>query len=100
MSCRQKFSKDLSVLKAWFGIVQGRIRKTSAALTSSVEHWIVVQHCRVTIDQEIKTITEKVCVCHLAIHMENLEQNPMVLIDSDLSGEDDIIRYDDVYKRN
>ena len=60
----------------------------------------------VTIDQEIKTITEgeSVYVPLGAIHrMENLEQNPMVLIEVQIGtylGEDDIIRYDDVYKRN
>ena len=71
------------------------------------EHWIVVQGiASVTIDQEIKTITEgeSVYVPLGAIHrMENLEQNPMVLIEVQTGsylGEDDIIRYDDVYKRN
>ena len=71
------------------------------------EHWIVVQGiASVTIDQEIKTITEgeSVYVPLGAIHrMENLEQNPMVLIEVQIGtylGEDDIIRYDDVYKRN
>ena len=97
MSCRQKFSKGPSAvgsgLKAWFWEIASRLNvyvKPGAALSLQShkyrsEHWIVVQGiASVTIDQEIKTITEgeSVYVPLGAIHrMENLEQNPMVLIE-------------------
>ena len=70
------------------------------------EHWIVVQGiARVTIDDEIKTVTEgqSVYIPLGAIHrMENREQNPMVLIEVQIGtyfGEDDITRYQDMYSR-
>ena len=70
------------------------------------EHWIVVAGtAKVTIDDEVKLVTEgqSVYVPLGAKHrMENPEKQPMVLIEVQVGtyfGEDDIIRYDDVYAR-
>jgi mannose-1-phosphate guanylyltransferase/mannose-6-phosphate isomerase len=70
------------------------------------EHWIVVAGtAKVTIDDEVKLITEgqSVYVPLGAIHrLENLGDIPMVLIEVQIGaylGEDDIIRYEDVYLR-
>lgn len=70
------------------------------------EHWIVVQGtARVTVDDEVKLLTENqsVYIPLGAIHrMENPGRVPMVLIEVQTGpylGEDDIIRYEDVYAR-
>ncbi|HEY0214441.1 MAG TPA: mannose-1-phosphate guanylyltransferase/mannose-6-phosphate isomerase [Paenirhodobacter sp.] len=70
------------------------------------EHWIVVEGtARVTIDETVKLVTENQSV-YLplgAVHrMENPGKVPMVLIEVQTGtylGEDDIIRYEDVYSR-
>jgi mannose-1-phosphate guanylyltransferase/mannose-6-phosphate isomerase len=71
------------------------------------EHWIVVEGtAKVTIDDEIKLVSEgqSVYVPLGAKHrMENPSKLPMVLIEVQIGtylGEDDIIRYEDVYARN
>ncbi|SDF37283.1 mannose-1-phosphate guanylyltransferase/mannose-6-phosphate isomerase [Limimaricola pyoseonensis] len=71
------------------------------------EHWIVVQGtARVTIDDEVKLVTENesVYIPLGAVHrMENPGKVPMVLIEVQTGsylGEDDIIRYEDVYARS
>jgi len=70
------------------------------------EHWIVVKgKAKVTIDSQIKLVNEgqSVYIPLGAIHrMENLEKIPLVLIEIQTGvylGEDDIIRYEDVYSR-
>ncbi|SDF16476.1 mannose-1-phosphate guanylyltransferase/mannose-6-phosphate isomerase [Limimaricola pyoseonensis] len=70
------------------------------------EHWIVVEGtARVTVDQEVKLVTENqsVYIPLGATHrMENPGKVPMVLIEVQTGayvGEDDIIRYEDVYAR-
>lgn len=70
------------------------------------EHWIVVSGtARVTIDQEVRLVTENqsVYIPLGAVHrMENPGKVPMVLIEVQTGaylGEDDIIRYEDVYAR-
>jgi mannose-1-phosphate guanylyltransferase/mannose-6-phosphate isomerase len=70
------------------------------------EHWIVVQGtARVTVGEEITLVTENqsVYIPLGAIHrMENPGKVPMVLIEVQTGsylGEDDIIRYEDVYAR-
>ena len=70
------------------------------------EHWIVVQGtARVTIGEEVTLVTENqsVYVPLGAVHrMENPGKTPMVLIEVQTGtylGEDDIIRYEDVYAR-
>lgn len=71
------------------------------------EHWIVVEGtAKVTIDDEVKLVTENqsVYIPVGAVHrMENPGKVPMVLIEVQTGayvGEDDIIRYEDVYARN
>ena len=71
------------------------------------EHWIVVEGtAKVTIDEDVKLVTEgqSVYVPLGAVHrMENPGKLPMVLIEVQIGtylGEDDIIRYEDVYARN
>jgi mannose-1-phosphate guanylyltransferase/mannose-1-phosphate guanylyltransferase/mannose-6-phosphate isomerase len=71
------------------------------------EHWIVVEGtARVTIDDEIRLVTENqsVYIPLGAVHrMENPGKVPMVLIEVQTGtylGEDDIIRYEDVYARS
>lgn len=71
------------------------------------EHWIVVQGtARVTVDQTVQLLTENqsVYIPLGAIHrMENPGKLPMVLIEVQTGsylGEDDIIRYEDVYARS
>ena len=71
------------------------------------EHWIVVEGAAmVTIDDEVKLVTEgqSVFVPIGAKHrMENPGELPMLLIEVQIGtylGEDDIIRYEDVYARN
>jgi mannose-1-phosphate guanylyltransferase/mannose-1-phosphate guanylyltransferase/mannose-6-phosphate isomerase len=70
------------------------------------EHWIVVQGtARVTVNDDVKLLTENqsVYIPLGAIHrMENPGKVPMVLIEVQTGsylGEDDIIRYEDVYDR-
>ncbi|WP_334065036.1 mannose-1-phosphate guanylyltransferase/mannose-6-phosphate isomerase [Limimaricola cinnabarinus] len=71
------------------------------------EHWIVVEGtARVTVDGEVKLVTENqsVYVPLGAVHrMENPGKVPMVLIEVQTGayvGEDDILRYEDVYARS
>ncbi|MEM7321104.1 MAG: mannose-1-phosphate guanylyltransferase/mannose-6-phosphate isomerase, partial [Pseudomonadota bacterium] len=71
------------------------------------EHWIVVEGtAKVTIDEEVKLVSENqsVYIPLGAVHrMENPGKVPMVLIEVQTGsylGEDDIIRYEDVYARN
>lgn len=70
------------------------------------EHWIVVEGtAKVTIGEEVKLVTENqsVYIPLGATHrMENPGKVPMVLIEVQTGsylGEDDIIRYEDVYAR-
>lgn len=70
------------------------------------EHWIVVEGtARVTIDAEVRLVTENQSV-YLPLgcvhRMENPGKVPMVLIEVQTGsyvGEDDIIRYEDIYSR-
>ena len=71
------------------------------------EHWVVVAGtAKVTIDENIQLVTEgqSVYVPLGAVHrMENPGKLPMILIEVQIGtylGEDDIIRYEDVYARN
>ncbi|WP_111538374.1 mannose-1-phosphate guanylyltransferase/mannose-6-phosphate isomerase [Palleronia aestuarii] len=71
------------------------------------EHWIVVEGtARVTVDDEVKLVTENqsVYIPLGAVHrMENPGKVPMVLIEVQTGayvGEDDIVRYEDVYARS
>lgn len=71
------------------------------------EHWIVVEGtARVTIDDEVKLITENqsIYIPVGAVHrMVNPGKVPMVLIEVQTGayvGEDDIVRYEDVYARD
>ncbi len=71
------------------------------------EHWIVVQGtAKVTVDDEVRLVTENqsVYIPLGAIHrMENPGKLPMELIEVQTGsylGEDDIIRYEDIYARN
>ncbi|NAZ36701.1 mannose-1-phosphate guanylyltransferase/mannose-6-phosphate isomerase [Rubellimicrobium sp. CFH 75288] len=71
------------------------------------EHWIVVQGtARVTVDDEVRLLTENqsVYIPLGAIHrLENPGKLPMVLIEVQTGaylGEDDIVRYEDVYARS
>ena len=70
------------------------------------EHWVVVSGtARVTIDGEVRLLTENqsVYVPLGAVHrMENPGRVPVVLIEIQTGsylGEDDIIRYEDIYAR-
>lgn len=70
------------------------------------EHWIVVAGtARVTVDDDVKLLSENqsIYIPLGAIHrMENPGKVPMVLIEVQTGiylGEDDIIRYEDVYAR-
>ena len=71
------------------------------------EHWIVVEGtAKVTVDADVKLISENqsVYIPLGAVHrMENPGKVPMVLIEVQTGsylGEDDIIRYEDVYARS
>jgi len=71
------------------------------------EHWIVVEGtAKVTIDDEERLVSENqsVYIPLGAVHrMENPGKVPMVLIEVQTGtylGEDDIIRYEDIYARN
>lgn len=70
------------------------------------EHWIVVEGvAKVTIDDQVQLVEagQSVYVPLGAIHrMENSGKRPMVLIEVQIGtyfGEDDIVRYEDVYDR-
>jgi len=70
------------------------------------EHWIVVEGtARVTVDDKVQLVSENqsVYIPLGAVHrMENPGKVPMVLIEVQTGsylGEDDIIRYEDVYAR-
>lgn len=70
------------------------------------EHWIVVEGtAKVTVDGEVKLVTENesVYIPLGAVHrMENPGKVPMVLIEVQTGayvGEDDIVRYEDLYAR-
>ena len=70
------------------------------------EHWIVVEgKARVTISDEVKIVEagQSVYVPFGAKHrMENPGEVPMLLIEVQIGtyfGEDDIVRYDDIYAR-
>ncbi|MEP3345793.1 MAG: mannose-1-phosphate guanylyltransferase/mannose-6-phosphate isomerase [Litoreibacter sp.] len=70
------------------------------------EHWIVVEGtAKVTIDDEVKLVEENqsVYIPLGAVHrMENPSDKPMVLIEvqtGNYLGEDDIVRYEDIYAR-
>ena len=70
------------------------------------EHWIVVEGtAKVTIDDQVKLVTENqsVYIPLGAVHrMENPGKVPMILIEVQTGsylGEDDIIRYEDIYSR-
>lgn len=70
------------------------------------EHWIVVQGtAKVTIGEEVKLVSENqsVYIPLGAVHrMENPGMLPMILIEVQTGsylGEDDIVRYEDVYAR-
>ncbi len=71
------------------------------------EHWVVVKGtAKVTIGHEVKMISEgqSVYVSKGTIHrVENLGKISIILIEIQIGsylGEDDIVRYEDVYKRN
>jgi len=71
------------------------------------EHWIVVEGtAKVTVDDEVRLVSENqsVYIPLGAVHrMENPGKVAMVLIEVQTGsylGEDDIIRYEDVYARN
>lgn len=71
------------------------------------EHWIVVEGtARVTVDEDVRLVTENqsIYIPLGAVHrMENPGKVPMVLIEVQTGiylGEDDIIRYEDVYARD
>lgn len=70
------------------------------------EHWIVVEGtAKVTIGDEVKTVTENQSVyipLGVVHRMQNPGKLPLTLIEVQTGGylgEDDIIRYDDVYAR-
>ena len=70
------------------------------------EHWVVVEgKVKVTIDEEVKLVSEgqSIYVPLGAIHrIENTRKTSVKLIEVQIGhylGEDDIIRYDDVYSR-
>lgn len=71
------------------------------------EHWIVVQGtAKVTVDDEVKLLTENqsIYIPLGAVHrMENPGKVEMVLIEVQTGsylGEDDIVRYEDIYARS
>ncbi|MCA0044106.1 mannose-1-phosphate guanylyltransferase/mannose-6-phosphate isomerase [Celeribacter litoreus] len=114
----QKFQKDHRPW-GWFErlVVGGRFQvkrihvQPGAALSLQShfhrsEHWIVVEGtARVTMDDEVHIVSENqsVYIPLGAVHrLENPGKVPMVLIEVQTGsyiGEDDIIRYEDVYSR-
>jgi mannose-1-phosphate guanylyltransferase/mannose-6-phosphate isomerase len=76
------------------------------AIITDTEHWIVVEGtAKVTVDDIVTLLTEgqSVYIPLGAVHrMENPGRMPMVLIEVQTGvylGEDDIIRYEDIYAR-
>ena len=70
------------------------------------EHWVVVQGtARVTVEKSVKNLNkgESIFVPIEAIHrLENIQTKPAVLIEVQTGsylGEDDIVRYEDLYNR-
>lgn len=70
------------------------------------EHWVVVEGtAKVTIDEDVQTVTENqsVYIPFGAVHrLENPGKLPLTLIEVQTGsyfGEDDIVRYDDMYAR-
>lgn len=70
------------------------------------EHWVVVKgQAKVTVDKNVSVLKvgQSIYVPKGSIHrMENVEEDPMILIEVQTGtylGEDDIIRYEDIYKR-
>ena len=70
------------------------------------EHWIVVQgHAKVTVNNTVKNLKEgqSTYVPQGAIHrLENKGKIPIILIEVQIGtyfGEDDIVRYEDLYER-
>jgi len=101
---------DTLVLADRFQVKRIVVRPDAAlSLQSHVhraEHWIVVSGtARVTVDDSVTLLTENqsIYVPLGAVHrLENPGKVPMVLIEVQTGaylGEDDIIRYDDVYAR-
>ena len=71
------------------------------------EHWIVVEGtAKVTLDDDVKLVSEgeSIYIPIGASHrMENPGKLPMLLIEVQTGsylGEDDIVRYEDLYKRS
>ena len=71
------------------------------------EHWIVVEGtAKVTLDNNVKLVSEgeSIYIPIGSLHrMENPGKLPMLLIEVQTGsyfGEDDIIRYEDLYKRD
>jgi mannose-1-phosphate guanylyltransferase / mannose-6-phosphate isomerase len=70
------------------------------------EHWIVIEGtAKVTINEEVKTLIENqsIFVPQGSLHrLENPDKSPLVLIEVQTGsyfGEDDIVRYEDIYAR-
>ena len=70
------------------------------------EHWVVVQgSAKVTVEDSNKTLSvgESIYIPLGSRHrLENPTKDPMILIEvqtGDYLGEDDIIRYEDIYSR-
>jgi mannose-1-phosphate guanylyltransferase/mannose-6-phosphate isomerase len=70
------------------------------------EHWVVVQgKARVTVDKSVQNLSkgESIYVPVGAVHrLENIDKKPTVLIEVQTGsylGEDDIVRYEDLYNR-
>jgi mannose-1-phosphate guanylyltransferase / mannose-6-phosphate isomerase len=71
------------------------------------EHWVVVEGvARVTVNKEVKILSEgqSVYIPLGAKHrLENVDNGSLVLIEVQTGtyfGEDDIVRYEDLYQRN
>ncbi len=87
-------------------VVQPGASLSSQSHVHRAEHWVVVEGtARVTIGDDTQMITENqsVYIPLGAVHrLENPGRLPMVLVEVQTGayvGEDDIIRYDDVYER-
>lgn len=70
------------------------------------EHWVVVKgHATVTVNDSVKTyaVNEAIYIPLEAKHrLENLTQDVVMIVEVQVGaylGEDDIVRYDDVYGR-
>ena len=93
-----KFGKRIHVLPGAALSLQSHVHRS--------EHWIVVQGtARVTVGETVKLVgeNESVYIPLGAKHrMENPGKLPMVLIEVQTGsylGEDDIVRYEDIYAR-